>query len=684
MRIAHALEPVGVGGVTGTAVRGVLRHDYVSDVRARHERLRGGAADARAVVGGLVVPARAVVREGVATVERAVLALQAGQRHLETVRADLRVELVRDVGSAEVPERIAALGERVRARRVLAVVLRILACVRLLPAIGDVLVGDDVVVRVRCPIRAGQLEIHGHAGYAGLVVFARLEPRVELVAGGGVEGDADDLARCPGRVVALTPVDRRAVTLQQELVVQQASAQGGGHARVGRNGRGLDRTRRGHVSGVLIVHRRTRVGLEPGEALLVDDPPAERTAFRSRVFVVSARVSDRGLLDRTIAPALVHIRVPDGCIRAGVVLTVVVQVLVDMAVQPAEPARDTDAGLAVVCDIVGVDCLPFSHGDRLEAHDVVELLVPDAHVVGAGRDALDVKVPVLVTAALEDGQVGGSVGEGDVRIVYRRVVGPRGVGRPLHPVARLASDLTGAAGVRPAGRPVHGRADESEEVGGAAVGWLPQLLAGRARAVTALFNRCLEAEAAVDRRGLCPGARSLREPVRRVGIRVAVLGRVHIGEVGGRTEIVDLNEAVVGSPADTPAERVVVVVDGDRVAGLLFQPDLEASEPLVGRGLLGVGSAVRPGVVLEHEDLELAQRQRVIRAHLGEVDSRGEGSVSGRVVGQGYIRPPHLVVEGPNGNQVPAGRQVDRVPVLAALGDDRRVALGVESQRIAR
>jgi hypothetical protein len=225
---------------------------------------------------------------------------------------------------------------------------------------------------------------------------------------------------------------------------------------------------------------------------------------------------------------------------------------------------------------------------------------------------------------------------------------------------------------------------EAEEVRGAAVGWLPQLLAGRARAVASLFHRCHEVEAAVDRRGLGPGARSLREPVGRVGVGVAVLGRVDVGEVGGRTEIVDLHEAVARRLADTAAERFVVVVDGDRAAGLLFQPDLEAAEPLSGRGLLGVGSAVRPGVVLEHEDLELARRQRVIRARRSELNRRGEASVRRSVVGQRDVGTPHLVIEGPNGDQVAAFRQVDGAPVLVTHGHDRRVALGAERQRIAR
>src|SRR4029077_3866418 len=100
-------------------------------------------------------------------------------------------------------------------------------------------------------------------------------------------------------------------------------------------------------------------------------------------------------------------------------------------------------------------------------------------------------------AALEDGRVGRRVGEGDVRVVHGRVVGAGRVGRPLDPVARLAGDLAGATGVGAARRPVHGRADESEPVGGAAVGRLPQLLAGRARAVAPLFHGCHEVEAAV-------------------------------------------------------------------------------------------------------------------------------------------------------------------------------------------
>src|SRR5262249_61416296 len=117
------------------------------------------------------------------------------------------------------------------------------------------------------------------------------------------------------------------------------------------------------------------------------------------------------------------------------------------------------------------------------------------YVAGAVRAVPDVVVPVAVAAALEDGFVGRHVGEGDVGVVHGRVVSADVVRRPLHPVARLAGDLAGAAGEGAARRPVHRRADEPEEVGGAAVRWLPQLLAGRARAVAPLFNGCHEAEA---------------------------------------------------------------------------------------------------------------------------------------------------------------------------------------------
>src|SRR5262249_61099700 len=44
----------------------------------------------------------------------------------------------------------------------------------------------------------------------------------------------------------------------------------------------------------------------------------------------------------------------------------------------------------------------------------------------------------------------------------------------------------------------------------------------------------------------------------------------------------------------------------------------------------------------------------------------------------------HLVVEGPNGDEVAAFRQVDSGSILVTRGHDRCVALGAESQRIAR
>jgi hypothetical protein len=335
--------------------------------------------------------------------------------------------------------------------------------------------------------------------------------------------------------------------------MQQTAALVGRDARVGGHGRGIDGAGRRHNTGVLVVHGWPRIRLEPGEALLVDDPPTERTTLGRRVFVVPVGVGEGPLLDRAVPPPLVHIGVRDGYVHADVVLPVVVQVLVHVAVQPAEPPRDSDADLAVVGGVVGVDGLPRGHGDRLEAHDVVQLLVPDAHVVCAGGDALDVEVPVLVAAALEDGLVGGRVGERDVRVVHGRVVGSEVVRRPLHPVACLTRDLTGATGEGPARRPVHGGADEAEPVRGAAARWLPQLLARRPGAVAALLDGNHQAEATVDGGGLGPGAGSGRQPVGRFGVRVAVLRRVHVGEVGSRTHVVYLHEAVVRRQADAAA-----------------------------------------------------------------------------------------------------------------------------------
>src|SRR5262249_49896178 len=144
--IAYLLEPVGVGGVAVARVGGVLRHHRVRDVGARRERLRIAAAVARAVVRGQVVPVRAVVGEGVAAVEGPLFCLVTGERHLQAVRADLRAELVRDVGSVVVPDRVAVLSERVGAT--LAVVLRVLVRVWLLPVVGHVLVHDHVIVGV--------------------------------------------------------------------------------------------------------------------------------------------------------------------------------------------------------------------------------------------------------------------------------------------------------------------------------------------------------------------------------------------------------------------------------------------------------------------------------------------------------------------------------------------------------
>src|SRR5262249_59735321 len=115
--------------------------------------------------GGVVDGGRTVVSEGVAAVEGPLFRLVTGQRHLETVRADLRAELVRDVGSVVVPDRVAVLSEVVGAA--LAVVLRVLARVRLLPVVGHVLVHDHVIVGVGHAVRARNLQINGRLGNSG-------------------------------------------------------------------------------------------------------------------------------------------------------------------------------------------------------------------------------------------------------------------------------------------------------------------------------------------------------------------------------------------------------------------------------------------------------------------------------------------------------------------------------------
>src|SRR5262249_18989148 len=245
VRIAHALEAAGVGGGAVARVGGVLRHHSVRDVGACDEighrvvaftRRRVPVRRHRRRHGGVVDGGRTVVSEGVAAVEGPLFRLVTGQRHLETVRADLRAELARDVGSVVVPDRVAALSERVGAT--LAVVLRVLVRVRLLPVVGYVLVHDHVIVGVGRAVRARNLQIDGRVGNGGLVVLMRLEARVELVAGGGEVGDADDLARRARGIVALAPVDHGPVTLERGLVHQQAAAPRGRAARGGRGGRG--------------------------------------------------------------------------------------------------------------------------------------------------------------------------------------------------------------------------------------------------------------------------------------------------------------------------------------------------------------------------------------------------------------------------------------------------------------
>ncbi|GAB3843606.1 hypothetical protein GCM10027610_056590 [Dactylosporangium cerinum] len=180
----------------------------------------------------------AVVGEGVAAIECAVLCLLTHDRRLQAVRPDLRVE--GGDGRAGVVGHRAALGW-------------ILGGVRVLPVVGHVLVEDDVVGRVRLPVRAGALQVHRDIRDGRLVVLVRLEPRVELVARRREVGDADDLADRSRWIVVLAEVDRGAVALGEELVGQQAAALVGGNARIGRNSGRNHRAGRRHRARVLVV-----------------------------------------------------------------------------------------------------------------------------------------------------------------------------------------------------------------------------------------------------------------------------------------------------------------------------------------------------------------------------------------------------------------------------------------------
>jgi hypothetical protein len=421
----------------------------------------------------------------------------------------------------------------------------------------------------------------------------------------------------------------------------------------------------------LVVHRSARVGREAREALLVDEPPAERAALCGGVQVVTVRVGERRLLDRPVAPALVHVGVRDRRINARVVLTVAVQVLVDLAAEPGEPARDAEPDAAVVSGVVHVDGLAGLDMNRFEPHDVAELLVPHGQVVVTRRDVLDVEVAGCVALIDENGLVSRGVRQRHERVLHRVGECAGRVRGPLHPVARGAGDLPGS-GVRERPR----RAHETEPVGGADGRGLPQLFARRTGPIGTLFGRRHQAQSAVDRRRLVPPA-----------VRIAVarlVRRVHVDEVRRGTQVVDLNEAErrrgARRLADAAAKRVVVVVDRDGAPGLLLEPDLESAEAR----LFGVWSPVRPGVVVEGEDTDLPERQRIIRALRGQLHVDGDGPVGSRCIGQRQVVPPHLVVERTHRDQVSALRQRHGGVILVAFGNDRAIALRAERERVGR
>ena len=110
VRLSDALA-LPDAGVARAGVRVVLRHDRVDDVVARHERVVVWQRIVVAALGVEVVAVRAVVREGVAAVERTFLGLLPHERNLEAVRPNIGVERVRDVVPAEVANRVAVLPE---------------------------------------------------------------------------------------------------------------------------------------------------------------------------------------------------------------------------------------------------------------------------------------------------------------------------------------------------------------------------------------------------------------------------------------------------------------------------------------------------------------------------------------------------------------------------------------------
>ena len=219
----------------------------------------------------------------------------------------------------------------------------------------------------------------------------------------------------------------------------------------------------------------------------------------------------------------------------------------------------------------------------------------------------------------------------------------------------LAGDLA-RPGVVEVGR----EAREAEPVARAHVRGLPELLTRCPGAVAPLLDAGLDVEPAVERRGLAPTC--CRGCVAR-GVR-----RRRVDEVRRRAEVVELHEAVGVGDAVAAAERVVEVVDGDVLVGLLVDRDVEALEPRLRR----VGRRVGPAHVLEDEGADLAEREAVLAGRVSaqrDVDGAGVGR-------QRDVLAPHLVVGRADGDQVAAVGQAHRGAVLIAEGDDRAVALG--------
>ena len=550
------------------------RHDLDDEVARGQRELVAAAAVRAGRVRNAAVGDVAHRLDGIAAVEAPVLGLVGDHRDLDAVRADERRSGIQ------------------RAGRVAHVAVRGLQPVvglhRVQQLAGCARGRSRVAVRIARGGIGDAVELDRHARDAGLVVLGGGQAGVELVARRREVDDARDAAVLVAHVGYPAEVQLGAVRLERALGEQQIAAKLAGEA-------GED--------GLVLVAQGAAGPLAVPEADLGDLELAQLADLLGE-HIVPVAVGERGLEDAAVAPADIEVDSGDAdfAILADAVLgrahgvAVGVEAVVgeDGAGEPAEPARDAEAALAVDVDGVQVDVLAGADGHQREADDPVEVEVPERQRVDAGWDALDHEVPLRADGSRVDLLLAGwgrvdrraAVGQRHVALRGRgdRLAERQGVERrPAEPGARVAGDRARS------GRLERHLLDEPEPERRARC--LDQRLAAGTEAVVALHQPGVDDGLALERRGLDPA--------------VAV-GRDDLDLVLAGREVLDPDVAVGVGDALPAAERLVVDVDDDLPDGVL-EDDVEAGQAGFERN---VGRAVDRAVVLEGVDDEIRSRVR--------------------------------------------------------------------------